>query len=467
MAWPGNGHLPDAAALSRPVIGARRAGCAATIIVLLLAAGCWLTVFNRAPTGMAAIAAAAIAWLSRVAAAASGFGIVVVLAGALAVRRFAARQRHHPVRCAPISVLRPLCGAEPHLDRALETLCGQRYPVFQIVFGVQDATDPALRAVERVRRRHPDLDIVVVVDASTHGRNRKVSNLINMLPRARHDTLVFSDSDLHVAPDYLERLAAALAAPRVGLVTTLCTGRPTVRGLAARLGAMQITHCFLPGALLSRLLGRQDCLGTTMALRRQTLAQVGGLYALVDRLADDNVLGQLVRRLGLRVGLADTVPATGVPEASLASLWHHELRWARTIGALEPAGFAASALQFPLAWAGLCCLCSGLAAWSVELFGAAWSVRVLAAWIVGATLRRGPGLAAPGWAERWLLAALLPVRDLLSVGQIAVSYLGGTVRWRGHVMPVDTGRIEEHAAGAYVVRRSPEFAGAEMLEAEV
>ena len=102
-------------------------------------------------------------------------------------------------------------------------------------------------------------------------------------------------------------------------------------GAVAALGAMQINHYFLPGALLARAMGRQDCLGATMMLRRETLERIGGFAALVDHLADDNVLGRLVQRLGLTVALADTVPATTVPETTLRALWRHELRWARTI----------------------------------------------------------------------------------------------------------------------------------------
>ena len=377
---------------------------------------------------------AALGVLHWAAAAASGFGMFAVAAGAAAVHRFAARPIRPPAERPPVTVLRPLCGDEPLLDEALASICRQAYPRFQIVFGVHDAADPALRAVRRLQARFPDRDIAVAIDSRRHGQNRKVCNLINMLPWAAHDVLVFSDSDLHVAPDYLDRLVAALDVPGTGLVTTLCAGRPTVRGLGALLGATQISHSFLPGTLLSRALGRQDCLGTTMALRRETLAQVGGLHALVRHLADDNVLGQLVRRLGQRIDLADTVPATAVPEPSMRLLWTHELRWARTIRALQPLGFAASALQFPLFWAMLNCLLTGISNGSVGLFAAAWTLRAAAArWIDRALGRRRgePVAAAPIW--------LMPLRDLLSVAQIVASFLGGQVVWRGHIMFADSG----------------------------
>ena len=242
-------------------------------------------------------------------------------------------------------------GDEPLLEQALASVCAQDYPEYQVVFGVSDAADPALSVVARLRARFPECDIAVVVDPARHGTNGKVGNLINMLPRAKHAVLAIADSDLHVQPDYLARLADALAEPGTGLVTTLYTGLPAGRRLAQRLGATQITHYFLPGALLARAMGRQDCLGATMMLRRSTLERIGGLQALADHLADDQVLGRLVAALGLGVRLAVTVPATTVPETRLRDLLRHELRWARTIRALEPAAFAASVLQYPLFWA--------------------------------------------------------------------------------------------------------------------
>ena len=191
-------------------------------------------------------------------------------------------------------------------------------------------------------------DIDLVVDAAEHGTNPKVGNLINMLPSALHDILVIADSDVHARPDYLRHLAAALARPGVGLVTTLYSGLPAIPCVASLLGATQITHGFLPGALLGRALGRHDCLGATMCLNRETLSQIGGLEALRDHLADDNVLGRLVLAEGLDVVLADTIVATTVAERRISALWRHELRWARTIRTLEPVAFAASVLQYPL-----------------------------------------------------------------------------------------------------------------------
>ena len=191
---------------------------------------------------------------------------------------------------------------------------------------------------------------------------------------------------------------------------------------------LQINHYFLPGALLARAMGRQDCLGATMMLRRETLERIGGFAALVDHLADDNVLGRLVQGLGLRVALADTVPATTVPETTLRALWRHELRWARTIRALVPAQFAASVLQYPLVWAALAVL------------SRRW--RRLDAGLVRARLghsrrRRPRHRSGVGTCQSARPLWLLPLRELMSVAVMAASYAGRRVEWRGHTLEAE------------------------------
>jgi ceramide glucosyltransferase len=370
-------------------------------------------------------------WLAVFAALLACFGMGQALAGWWAVRRFrAAVPPPLPLgslgQLPGVTVLKPLHGDEALLEAALASICAQDYPRFQVVFGVHGPADPALAVVRRLQARFAGGDIAVVVDASRHGRNGKISNLINMLPAARHDVLVIADSDVHAAPDYLRQIVASLAQPGTGLVTTLYTGLAAEPNLTGWLGASGITHGFLPGALLARDLGRQDCLGATMALRRDTLAAIGGLPALVDELADDAVLGRKVAALGLAVRLAATVPATTVTETRLSDLLRHELRWARTIRALVPWAFMASALQYKLAWAGLAMLLSGGASWSVALFLAIWAASAMVARGIDAALPMPRAAPAP--------LGLLPLRDVLSLGVLLAAFMGREVRWRGQVL---------------------------------
>jgi len=351
-------------------------------------------------------------------------GVVQALAGWRAVVHFSRRRLDAGTQRSAITILKPLHGAEPLLEEALASFCTQDYPEYQIVFGLQDRADPALHVVRRLIARFPDVDIDVVVNPAQHGCNRKVGNLINMYPAARHDLIIIADSDIHAAPDYLDCLADALFQPGTGLATTLYAGRASSEAWAARLGVSQINHTFLPGALMARALGRRDCLGATMALTRGMLDSVGGFPALVHHLADDAVLGQLVKARGFEVALAGTVPATTVPEQRVQPLFAHELRWARTIQSLAPVGFALSLIQFPLFWAAAAIALSGGDERCVALFSAVWLVRAIVSFGIDRALAIAP--AVPIW--------LLPFRDLLSVAVILASYGGTDVAWRGHVL---------------------------------
>jgi ceramide glucosyltransferase len=357
-------------------------------------------------------------------------GVLQAVAGLLAVRAFALRPVRRCISLPAVTILKPVCGAEPMLEEALASFCSQDYaaPV-QIVIGAHDPADPALGAAHRVKQRFPQADITILADPARRGTNGKIANLMNMLPLAAHDTLVIADSDLHVDPTYLHNVIAELQVPGTGLVTTLPGGEPAGAWLPSRLGAAHLAQVFLPSALIAQAIGRQDCLGGTMALSRATLERVGGLPALADQLADDNILGQKVRDLGLAVRLANTLPAVTVQETSLRALWLHELRWARTIASVAPISLAGCVVQYPLFWA--------LAAVAVSA-GAPWALATLVlAWAVRALLVRGIehylGLRRPRPVPHTPLW-LLPLRDLLSVAEIAASFCGDTVVWRGRTL---------------------------------
>ncbi|MHA7684794.1 bacteriohopanetetrol glucosamine biosynthesis glycosyltransferase HpnI [Cupriavidus sp. PET2-C1] len=316
----------------------------------------------------------------------------------------------------PVSVLKPLCGAEPHLYENLATLCRQQHPAYQIVFGVRAADDPAIGVVERLRADFPACEIDLVVDPRVHGSNLKASNLINLCASARHAWLVVADSDIAVAPDYLARVTAPLADARVGVVTCLYRGHP-VGGFWSRLGAGFIDHWFAPSVRIAHAGGsRSFSFGATIALRRDALAAIGGFEALSNRLADDFWLGELVRRQGLETVLSDEMVTTDVTESRLVDLWAHELRWMRTIRSLNPAGFAFTFITFT--WPML-----ALAAWISP------QPLVLAAVVMG-------GLARSFLAGGLGATLMAPLRDTLLLVEWAVALAGSQVRWRDRILPV-------------------------------
>jgi ceramide glucosyltransferase len=331
----------------------------------------------------------------------------------------------------PVTVLKPLCGAEPGLYENLRSFCIQDYPEFQIVFGVCDRDDPALGVVERLVAEFPQLPIDVVVDPRQHGGNRKVSSLINMLGRARHDVLAMADSDAYVGPDYLATVTAPLLDRKVGLVTCLYHGEPTPR-IWSRLGAMYVNEWYMPSVLLARLFGHEGyASGQTLCMRRETLQGIGGLRAIADHLADDYRLGELIRGLGLRIVLSPYVLRAEHHEPSLDLLVRHEVRWMRTLRILRPRSFGLIFFGFslPLAVVGLL-LCAMEGSPSVL----AWTL-----FEITVTARLALHFAHRLRGERPLLADfwLLPARDLLLCWVWWRTFFTSRITWRGSEFDVD------------------------------
>jgi ceramide glucosyltransferase len=247
-----------------------------------------------------------------------------------------------------------------------------------------------------------------------------------MLPMALHDVLVFADSDVGVGPGYLRGIVGELQRPGVGLVTCVYHGQPDP-GFWPRLSAMATNYQFLPGVAVGLALGRaRPCFGQTIAMRRETLEKIGGFAPLANHLAEDHAIGEAVRGIGTQVAIPPFAVSHACVETSAAKLVAHELRWSRTIRAIDPAGHLGSALTHPLAFALLGVLFSGAAAWAWFLAGAALAARL------ALKLRVDRALREPV-RDLWLL----PLWDLLSLAIFTASFVSRRVTWRGHRFSVD------------------------------
>jgi len=379
-------------------------------------------------------------WSSVAASVVALVGCGYLVTAAILVGRFARdRASVCPAPAPGVTVLKPLHGDEPGLFDNLTSFCVQNYPGRQqIVCGVQDADDAAIAVVERLRELHADHDVDLVIETKVHGLNRKVSNLVNMAPRIRHDVVVLADSDMRVNPDYLSRVIAALAEPGIGAVTCLYYG-VALTGIWARLCALVINAQFLPSVVVGVALGlARPCFGSTLALRRATLAEIGGFRPFADCLADDYAMGEALRAHGREISIPPFAVAHICTQTSLRELWRHELRWARTVRSIDPAGYAGSIVSHALPWALVAAL---VGAGSAALLPA---IGLTIAAIAGrmALLRRVERAYALPPQAYWLV----PACDLLSFAVFVFSFLSWEVSWKGR-------RLRMVAGGAWVADR--------------
>lgn len=324
----------------------------------------------------------------------------------------------------PVSILKPLRGTDRHIYECFRSHCRQDYPEYEIIFGVDDPHDPVIADVERLQREFTRVPIQLVVCSQRLGPNTKVSNLIQMQQVARHSIMLVNDSDIHVPTDYLRRVVGCFRQPRVGLVTCLYRGIAGTT-LGSRLESLGISSEFMGGVLVAQQIesGLHFALGSTLAVSRQALADIGGFTGLLDYLADDFELGYRLAHAGYEVALADLVVETFLPDYSFGDFLEHQMRWGRSTRDSRRWGYLGLVFTFGLFWALLAAFFSRGAAWAWALLGATFLLRLLSALAVGWSVLRDSQVVRDLW--------LLPLRELIAVAVWAVSFFGHTVTWRG------------------------------------
>jgi ceramide glucosyltransferase len=361
--------------------------------------------------------------------AAGSLGATFTLQWAVRTRlKLRARRRNY---CPPISVLKPLCGVDEGLYENLVSFARQRYPEFELVFCIADPRDPALAVVQRLRVAYPDLAVRLVV----HGEvdpiaNPKVVSLVHSMRVARYEHVLVSDSNVTVAPDYLETIGAEMADPGVGLVSNVI-----IAGGGTSLGAhcenLHLNTFVFGGVCIADLSGVPCVVGKSMLMRRTELAMLGGFESLRDVLAEDYLLGQRYHDAGFRVVLSCHPILTENKQLSFTRFLARHMRWAqlRRWCALGP--FCSEPLLYATPWLTAPLLVQE----SLSPSGWAYAAAVL--------MRIGSdGMLARSVTGRWPsfgALALIPVKDTLLLGVWMLAFCRRNVQWRGNQLRIGRG----------------------------
>jgi ceramide glucosyltransferase len=328
-----------------------------------------------------------------------------------------------------VSILKPCYGVDKELESNLASACRQDYPgEFEVIFSVQREGDPALPVIRRVAERCPCRVTVVARDCPP-AVNGKIQNLANALPAARGDILVISDSDIRLTPDYLRRIVAPFDDPGVGFVCTLYRAVAAERWYE-RLELLTLNADFTPSVIFAAVTGASDfCLGSSIAIRRKALAQIGGFTPLADYLVEDYELGRRLTAAGFRSALVPHLVDVVVDLDSPRAWWDHLVYWDQNTRVIHPIGFFFTLFTRGVPFAALFWLATGLSGTGGAVVAAAVAIRLAAAAAVALKLNDRESLR-----NIWLL----PLRDLAGVVSWATVLVRRSVVWRGRVF--DLGR---------------------------
>jgi ceramide glucosyltransferase len=320
----------------------------------------------------------------------------------------------------PISILKPLKGADPDLEGNLESFFQLDYPRYEVVFSFASKDDPAFAVARRVADRNPNVEATFVIDPREPGANPKVCRLIAAERHARFGHVLVSDGDVRIAPGDLRAIAAELDDRSVGLVSNPFRGAGG-RCLGARVEDLHFgAFVFAGTAAVSRLAGRPCVVGKSILLSREALGSIGGFAAVKDHLAEDFLLGDLVSREGYRVALSARVLVTHCARKTVRAFWDRQLRWARMRRRLAGPAYFAEALASPIPWLAITAVAGGFAA-------PGWLLLALAVYLAGEAVRLR-GLGVKGIAPNLPLVVL---KDFLFFGVFWASLASYRTQWRG------------------------------------
>jgi ceramide glucosyltransferase len=323
----------------------------------------------------------------------------------------------------PVTILKPVHGLEKNQRENLRSTCIQDYAEFQVVFSVQDKDDTALPLLKEIQDEFGAERVTVAVENFQTGTNGKINNMIGGLRHARYDTLVISDSDVQLRPDYLKTIVTPLRDSDVGCACTLykAAGAGT---WFEKMELLTLNADFMTNVIFAYITGASKfCLGASAAVHRSILEKIGGLEALSDYLVEDYEMGRRIWTLGKTVAIIPYFVDTIVDLKNPSQWWNHQIYWDQNTRAARPIAFFATVLirSFPFAL----------------LYAAARMGDAVGLWVLASVfllrlfsvaMVLGLGLSdREGLRSLWLL----PLRDISSLVTWILALTKRTTIWRG------------------------------------
>ncbi len=339
--------------------------------------------------------------------------------------RFFRRPADAPDRsyAPPVSILKPFRGVDPGAYENLASFCSQDYPEYEMIFCVDPDDDTVRPIVEKLRRDFPGREIRVLYGSGRVASNDKVAKLARMAAEARYETVVISDSDVRVRPDYLRAMTAPLRDERVGAATCFYV-HTDLATFADRLQTVGMMSDFYAGILVAwQLEGIKFALGPSIATTRARLAGFGGYAAIENSPGDDLLVGRLIAEQGYEVKLLRYAVSTVSDYGSMSDLLQKRMRWIVVMRHMRPWGHMGLLLTQGLPWSLVAIAVHPTAAVAAGYLGSYFLIRAAMTWIIG----------VHGLHQRrlWAEMILIPVWDAVAFSIWLVSFLRSTIRWRG------------------------------------
>ncbi len=336
--------------------------------------------------------------------------------------------RHRPSKIEgqalpPVSILKPLKGLDDNLFDNLESFCTIDYPQYEVIFCLQDYNDPAYKVAKKVKDRHPDRDITVLVSHSQEGLNPKVNNLMGAYRAAKYPLLLISDSNVSVGADYLQEIVSHLIDSNAGLLSNIIVGvdGKTIGAVFENLHL----NSFIVGSVcfLDRYLKMPCVIGKSMLMWRADLEALGGLEAFKDVLAEDYVIGRRFYESGRPVVLSNYAIKNVNHYWDLKRFLNRHTRWGKLRWKIGGVRYLTELIANPVFLSLLPIIITGLTTVTLSIAVFTATIKAIGDMYLSKVLK------AP---MHPLLYMLSPIKDILIGFLWFLPLLSNSVQWRGN-----------------------------------
>jgi len=351
---------------------------------------------------------------------------------------FASYDRRFPTKghAPPVSIIKPTRGVDQSALENYRTFCRQDYPNdYEVLFCVEDDSDPSVPVIRRVMQEHPDIEVrLLFSDPQETSSVGKLKNMIAGYAASSYDVIVFSDSDAFVPSNFLRETVACTESPKIGLGF----GAPAYQG-AENWAAALMSVCansFVLRLASMCLFGAFDgAVGTAMVARKEVIEQIGGLEQFGRQVTDDLPLARAICHEGFRIHLLKQPAQVVNRRYGFKRWWAHLHRWMVIIRHYWPRNFLITGVVDLAPWWALFYLALTLASGhdaypEIFLLATVLGVSVISAAVINMRFVRDEGF----WRYLWII----PMLEFLRLPLLAYSSVTSEIVWRGrrlHINP--------------------------------
>lgn len=202
-----------------------------------------------------------------------------------------------------VSIIKPLVGIDTNLYKNLETFFQMDYPIYELLFCVQDINDSAILIVTNLLKAYPDVDARLFTGGARVGVNPKINNMQPAYEAIKYELVLISDSGISMKRDTLLDMVSHMH-DNVALVHQMpfvCDGR---KGFQSIVEKVYFGTAHARAYLTADLLSINCPTGMSALMRKHLLDEVGGIKAFGQYLAEDFFFAKSFTDRGWKISIS-------------------------------------------------------------------------------------------------------------------------------------------------------------------